>query len=76
MLLKRKLKNTNNIIRIVDQGRKYGNDFAMLNCLQGFSADEIESETLGVLPVMGIEGTRLRGINATKKTLEDLIIEK
>ena len=48
----------------------------MLNCLQGFLVDEIESETLGVLPVMGIEGTRLRGINATKKTLEDLIIEK
>lgn len=69
-------ENKNNIIRIGDQGRKYGNDFAMLNCLQGFSVDEIESETLGVLPVMGIEGTRLRGINATKKTLEDLIIEK
>lgn len=66
----------NNIIRIGDQGKKNGNDFIMLNCFQGFSVDEIESETLGVLPVMGEKGTRLRGIDATKKTLEDLIIEK
>lgn len=65
-----------NIIRIGDQGRQYGNDFAMLNCFQGFSVDEIESETLGVLPIMGVDGIRLRGIDATKKTLEDLIIEK
>ena len=63
------------IIRIGDQGKQHGNDFAMLNCFQGFSVDEIEPETSGVLPVMGREGTRLRGINATKKTLEDLIIE-
>lgn len=69
-------EKASNIIRIGDQGKQHGNDFAMLNCFQGFSVDEIESETLGVLPVMGVEGTRLRGINATKKTLEDLIIEK
>lgn len=69
-------EKSSEIIRIGDQGKQHGNDFAMLNCFQGFSVDEIESETLGVLPVMGVEGTRLKGINATKKTLEDLIIEK
>lgn len=63
-----KLEETaSEIIRIGDQGKQHGNDFAMLNCFQGFSVDEIEPETLGVLPVMGVEGTRLRGLMQQRK---------
>ena len=69
-------KNEEDIIRIGDQGKRYGNDFQMLNCIQGFSVDEIEPSTLGVLPIIGEYGNRILGINATKKILDDLIIEK
>ena len=69
-------KNEEDIIRIGDQGKRYGNDFQMLNCIQGFSVDEIEPSTLGVLPIIGESGNRILGINATKKILDDLIIEK
>ena len=69
-------EKTSNIIRIGDQGKKNGNDFEMLNCFQGFSVDEIEPKTSGVLPIMGSDKKRVTGIDATKKVIEDLIIEK
>lgn len=69
-------ENTSEIIRIGDQGKMDGNDFEMLNCFQGFSVDEIEPRTSGVLPIMGSDNKRIIGIDATKKVLKDLIIEK
>ena len=69
-------EQTSDIIRIGDQGKKYGNDFAMLDCFQGFSVDEIESSTPGVLPIIGSDNKKIKGIDATKKVLRDLIIER
>ena len=69
-------EKTTDIIRIGDQGKKNGNDFEMLNCFQGFSVDEIEPETSGVLPIIGNDNKRITGIEATKKVLKDLIIER
>lgn len=68
-------ENTNQIVRLGDQGRRYGNDFEMLNCFQGFSVDEIEKSTTGVLPVMGKDNNRIKGVKATKQILNELIIE-
>lgn len=66
----------NLIVRIGDQGQKYGNDFAMLNSLCGFSVDKVEEEEIGVLPVMGDKGNQVKNVNATKKILKQLNFDK
>lgn len=55
----------NSMIRLGDCGDVSGNDFAMLNCPQGFSVKEISGNVNGCFPIMDKNYNILTGIEAT-----------
>lgn len=55
----------NSMIRIGDCGDVRGNDYAMLNCNQGYSVDKISGDVNSCFPVYDDNGNILTGIEAT-----------
>lgn len=55
----------NSMLRIGDCGDKYGNDYSMLNCEQGFSVNRISETDDTCFPVFDENGNILKGVNAT-----------
>ena len=54
----------NSMLRIGDCGDRYGNDYSMLNCPQGFSVDKVSGEIDKCFPVIE-NGKIITGVNAT-----------
>ena len=55
----------NSMIRIGDCGDIRGNDYAMLNCSQGYSVDKISGDDNSCFPIFDDEGNILSGMEAT-----------
>ena len=55
----------NSMIRIGDCGDLRGNDYAMLNCNQGYSVDKTSGSLNSCFPIFDEFGTVLTGIDAT-----------
>ena len=55
----------NSMIRIGDCGDLKGNDYAMLNCKQGYSVDKTNGTINSCFPVFDAQGNVVKGINAT-----------
>ena len=53
------------MLRIGDCGDIKGNDFAMLNCNQGYSVDKINNDDNSCFPVFDEKGNILKGVDAT-----------
>lgn len=53
------------MIRIGDCGDKKGNDYAMLNCSQGYSVDKTSGSTKSCFPIIDDYGNVLKGVDAT-----------
>ena len=60
------------IVKIGDQASQYGNDYTMLKSKAGFSVDEIDRNTIEILPVINNKGEQEKGIKATKKIIKEL----
>ena len=56
---------TNSMIRIGDCGDSRGNDYAMLNCNQGYSVDKISGSYDSCFPIFDDYGNVLKGVEAT-----------
>lgn len=54
----------NSMIRIGDCGDVRGNDYAMLNCNQGYSVDKISGDISSCFPIYDDEGNILKEIDA------------
>lgn len=61
----------NSMMRIGDQGNKYGSDFSMLDCEQGYSVDACSQNVNNCYPICDENGNILKGIKATKYILEN-----
>ncbi len=59
----------NSMLRIGDCGGIDGNDYAMLNCPQGFSVKETSNSLTSCFPIVNNEGIVLNGVEATKHLL-------
>lgn len=55
----------NSMIRIGDCGDKRGNDYAMLNCNQGYSVDRTSGAYNSCFPIFDNDGNILKGVEAT-----------
>lgn len=55
----------NSMMRIGDCGDFKGNDYSMLNCSQGYSADKTSGSINSCFPIFNEEGNILHGIEAT-----------
>lgn len=55
----------NSMMRIGDCGDKIGNDYAMLNCEQGYSVDKICNSVDGCFPIFDDDNKILKGVDAT-----------
>lgn len=55
----------NSMIRIGDCGDSRGNDYAMLNCNQGYSVDKISGSYDSCFPIFDDYGNVLKGVEAT-----------
>ncbi len=55
----------NSMIRIGDCGDIRGNDFAMLNCNQGYSVDKTSGSSNSCFPIFDDNGNILKGVDAT-----------
>lgn len=55
----------NSMIRIGDCGDLRGNDYAMLNCNQGYSVDKISGSYNSCFPIFDNYGNILKGVDAT-----------
>lgn len=64
----------NCMVRICDEGRKYGNDYEILNVSQAFSTGSISDEPFACFPVIDENGNKLIGLAATKYLLDNLDI--
>ena len=70
------------MLRIGDCGDIKGNDFAMLNCNQGYSVDKINNDDNSCFPVFDEKGNILKGVDATlylikkAKLLPTICLEK
>ena len=53
------------MIRIGDCGDKKGNDYAMLNCSQGYSVDKTSGSKDSCFPIIDDFGNILKGVDAT-----------
>lgn len=62
------------ILRIGDQGKIGGNDFDMLNSLRGFSVNEIEDTTIGVMPVLDDNYQIIKNLEATETVLRKVLV--
>jgi len=58
------------MIRIGDCGDIKGNDYAMLNCKQGYSVDKISGANDSCFPVFDKQGNIIKGVEATIKLVE------
>ena len=55
----------NSMIRIGDCGDARGNDYAMLNCNQGYSVDKTSGSLKSCFPVFDYHGNIIKGVEAT-----------
>lgn len=55
----------NSMMRIGDCGDFKGNDYSMLNCLQGYSVDKTSGSINSCFPIFNEEGNILHGVEAT-----------
>ncbi len=55
----------NSMLRIGDCGDTKGNDFAMLNCNQGYSVDKTSNDDNSCFPIYDNKGNILKGVDAT-----------
>ncbi len=61
----------NSMLRIGDCGNKYGNDYSMLNCPQGFSVEKTSGDNDKCFPIIE-EGKIITGINGTLALLKQV----
>lgn len=62
----------NSMIRIGDCGDLRGNDYAMLNCSQGYSVDKTSGSINSCFPIFDDNGNILKGVDATLKLVKML----
>ena len=55
----------NSMMRVGDCGDLKGNDYAMLNCKQGYSVDKTSGSMDSCFPVFDDNGNIIKGVNAT-----------
>ncbi len=60
----------NSMIRIGDCGDPRGNDYAMLNCGQGYSVDKTSGSSNSCFPIFDDDGNILKGVEATLQLLK------
>lgn len=60
----------NSMIRIGDCGDSRGNDYAMLNCNQGYSVDKISGSYDSCFPIFDDYGNILKGVEATLRLVK------
>lgn len=60
----------NSMIRIGDCGDLRGNDYAMLNCNQGYSVDKTSGSDNSCFPIFDNQGNILKGVEATLQLVE------
>ncbi len=60
----------NSMIRIGDCGDLRGNDYAMLNCAQGYSVDKTSGTSNSCFPVFDDNGNILKGVEATLQLIK------
>ena len=60
----------NSMIRIGDCGDSRGNDYAMLNCNQGYSVDKTSGSNDSCFPIFDDYGNVLKGVEATLKLVK------
>jgi len=60
----------NSMMRIGDCGDMRGNDFAMLNCSQGYSVDKTNDSIDSCFPVFDEHGNIIKGVEATLHLLK------
>lgn len=53
------------MMRVGDCGDAIGNDFAMLNCNQGYSVDKTSGDNNSCFPIFDDEGNIIKGVDAT-----------
>lgn len=61
----------NSMIRIGDCGDPRGNDYAMLNCNQGYSVDKISGSYDSCFPIFDDYGNILKGVEATLQLVKN-----
>lgn len=61
----------NSMIRIGDCGDQRGNDYAMLNCHQGYSVDKTSGSYDSCFPIFDNYGNILKGVDATLHLLKN-----
>ena len=60
----------NSMIRIGDCGDLRGNDYAMLNCNQGYSVDKTSDSCDSCFPIFDADGNILKGVEATLQLIK------
>ena len=60
----------NSMIRIGDCGDLRGNDYAMLNCNQGYSVDKTSNSIDSCFPIFDVNGNILKGVDATLELIK------
>ncbi len=60
----------NSMIRIGDCGDLRGNDYAMLNCNQGYSVDKTSGVSNSCFPIFDKNGNLLKGVDATLQLIK------
>ena len=61
----------NSMIRIGDCGDSRGNDYAMLNCNQGYSVDKTSGSNDSCFPIFDDDGNILKGVDATLQLVKN-----
>lgn len=61
----------NSMIRIGDCGDVRGNDYAMLNCNQGYSVDKISESSNSCFPIFDNNGNIIKGVEATLQLINN-----
>lgn len=64
----------NSMIRIGDCGDQRGNDYAMLNCNQGYSVDKTSGSYDSCFPIFDDYGNILKGVDATLQLIKSAMI--
>lgn len=64
----------NSMLRIGDQENKFGGDFSMLDCEQGYSVDACSQNIENCYPICDDKGNILKGIEATNYILSHVKI--
>lgn len=64
----------NSMIRIGDCGDQRGNDYAMLNCNQGYSVDKTSGSYNSCFPIFDEYGNILKGVDATLQLVKSAMI--